>query len=167
MGFGKSGQGQIVYDDVTITLSTLGAAAAIVAQSRIDAARLHGFRVLKTEYFIEATGKTSGEGPIMIGLAVDVTATGVKNAIESDPQSTGDEVGQAEALTPVWPLKMLPKAFTNGDIGEYVSMRSVNPGWSVPEGLGMQWWAFNMGASLTTGTVIRIFAKHFGVWLRD
>ncbi len=41
-------------------------------------------------------------------------------------------------------------------------------GWSVQEAEQWSVWAYNMDSSgLTTGTVFRFFAEHFGVWLRD
>ena len=46
----------IVWDDITLTLGTLGNKTATGTNSKIDAARLQGFRVLRTEWQYVALG---------------------------------------------------------------------------------------------------------------
>lgn len=157
----------IVYDDVTITLGALAAKDAISSDSKIDAARLQGFRVMKTEYWIDYSGKATGEGPVMVGFSMNHTVGEVEEAFEADP---GDRtsIQNAQAKRPVWPLKMIPAHAVQLDVPDKVLGGTFNPRWSCIEGKAAIWWAYNMDSSaLTTGTVIRIFAKHFGVWLRD
>ncbi len=160
----------IVYDDLSIDVGALPSKDAIAVSSKIDTARENGFRVMKTEYFIDFEGKTSGEGPLMVGFAANHNAGEIEEAIEADPQSSHDDEANLHAKRPVWPLAMIPEASSarssTGSLEQI--MGKFNPKWTVPEGEGAVWWAYNMdGAILTTGTIINIFAKHYGVWLRD
>ncbi len=171
--FSRNEKAGIVYDpSVTITLGTLAAAAAITANSKIDGSRLNGFRVLKSELWIGASGKTTGEGPVVIGLAFDADAANVALAMAADPQAdgrqTGDKVANTEAKFPVFPIAMIGKAETKIGIESVTMKHTLKPQWSAPEGSGLQYFAFNADTgALTTGTVVEIFAKHFGVWLND
>ncbi len=164
----KSG---IVYDFITIALSTLGTLTAILGPSKIDASREMGFRVLRTEYWLEYEGKTDNEGPIIFGLSVDMTVSQIANAISADPQGRDPEASEANlrAKFPIFPLKMLSEQSTESPGGgnAIISMDVAKVGWSLPEGSHLDFFAFNLGSALTTGTVIRVFAKHFGVWLDD
>lgn len=154
----------IVYDDVTIALGALATKTGILGTGKIDSSRLNGFRVMKCEYWISYEGKTSGEGPIMIGAASGLTLTNIESAIEGDPQSGIDPLN-ANTKLPVWPLEMLPEGPT---VQNEIMKGSFNPRWSTPEGFNFVWWAYNCdGGALTTGTDVHIFAKFYGVWLRD
>ncbi len=166
--FSKNPLAGIVRDETDITLSTLGAQTAIVAASRIDTSRLNGFRVLKTQYWIGVQGKTTAEGPVEIGAEIGLDATEVKECIEADPQNSGEAGAIEQSLRPVWPLVMIKREGTGILTWMDGQFREWKPQWSVPEGQGLFWYAFNYGGSaLTSGTVVKIIAKHFGVWLRD
>lgn len=162
----KSENLAIVYDDVTVTLGTLASKDAIAEASKIDSTRGNGFRIMKTEYWVDFRGKTANEGPLMVGMSAIFDAAGVESAIEADPQDSSEDSNNLLAKRPIWPLALLQAAPDGND--QQVQMHSVNPRWSVPEGENLYWWVYNMGAAgLTTGTVVHIFAKHYGVWLRD
>ncbi len=150
-----------------IVLGALAAKDAVDAVSKIDASRLNGFRIMKTEYWIDYGNKTTAEGPITVGFAVHHSEGEVEEAIEADPQNSADMVLNATAKRPVWPLETIPQSGT-GSPSDLVPMRSFNPRWSCIEGKNAFWWAYNRDdAALTTGGVVNIFAKHYGVWLRD
>ncbi len=159
----------ILYDqDFQLALGTLAGNDVLNGLSKIDASRRMGFRVTRMEYWIEWFGKTVGNGPIMIGWTPTKSGAQVELALEADPQGSDDGVTQQQANEPVFPLVMIPT--TSTEIGEdQDAIHGVlNPKWSSPEGVSAQWWAFNMNSSaLTTGTVVNIFCKYFGVWLRD
>lgn len=159
----------IVYDDVTIDVGALASKDCIASASKIDSSRLNGFRIIKTEYWMDFEGKTAGEGPIMVGFSPLHSASEVEDTIEADPQSSAEMENNAVAKRPVFPLEMYP---TDGGDTNFEQQRikkgSFNPRWSVIEGRSAFWWVYNMeGAALTTGMLVHIFAKHYGVWLRD
>lgn len=158
----------IVFDDINLTLGTLNTDTAIQVASKIDNAREQGFRVLKTEYFVTVSGKTNDEGPIVVGLAHNLSTTEIEEAIQADPQGSKalHRPENEQATRPVWPLKMIP-ATVVGQEDHIVGKDEVKLNWSCPEGTTLQWFAYNFSTQLTTGTIVHIFAKHFGVWLKD
>ncbi len=162
---------EVQYDEAAfVSIGALGALDVVTGVSKIDAARLNGFKVIKSEIFANLHGKTANEGPIMFGLACNMTAAQIEAALEADPQSSveSDEKGDGQMLKPL------------GIIGKHVTGGSVDPinfppsgwskdvKWSIIEGQTLLYWVYNMsGSTLTSGATINIFAQHFGVWLRD
>ncbi len=156
----------IVWDAVTITVGALTAQSAITVNSKIDPSRLQGFRVLRTEWYLGMRSATTGDGPFVVGLSHDLTGDEVSTCIGGDPQRSNDPVESEEANRPVWAITALhPNA--DGD-GKIVDHGVTKIGWSIPEGTSLKWWVMNGGnITLTTGAVVNILAKHFGVWLKD
>ncbi len=171
--FSKNEKAGIVYDDVEIALSTLGSKAAILSESKIDSLREQGFRVLKTQYWIEFLGKADGEGPLVVGLSCGQDAAHLAGAISADPQGqfdTPEEVANEAAKRPVWPLYLIARSALKSGTAGFANFdtQELKPQWSAREGGHFDWFVYNMdGGALTTGCTIRIFAKHFGVWLDD
>ncbi len=164
--FSKNNMAQVLHERQAITLSTLAALDAISTVSLIDTAKENGFRILRTEWFIRLKGVANGEGPILVGMAANLSAAEVEVTIESDPQAADTPVDGHNANRPVWPLGILE----NDGVGSAPSARQgvLKPQWSIPEGSFLNWWAYNLdGTALTTGGEVIIYAKHFGVWLRD
>lgn len=156
----------IVYDDLQLAIGALASKDCIAIASKIDSARLNGFRVMRTEYWIDWAGKITGEGPIIFGFTVHHSAGEVELTIEADPQSSAELEGNAVAKRPVWPLEIAGIVATEGPPEGQKGV--FNPKWSNIEGRGAFWWAYNLDdAALQTGMVCHFFAKHFGVWLRD
>lgn len=126
---------------------------------------------MKTEYWISAEAKVVAEGPIMVGVAARCdNAAEIEECIEADPQIRGADPEEVQAKRPVWPLEMFGAEEGHGtnESGLVAKKGTVNLRWSCPEGTGLLWWAYNAGAgALTTGCVVVVFAKHYGVWLRD
>lgn len=158
----------IVYDVINITLGTLASVTAVTTVSKIDTARLQGFRVTRTEWFIERLGGTFGDDPVVVGYGFGTTSTQISEALTRDPQSgsvnAGDTVLNDETMRPIFPMA----AFSSENLQLLMKSGVTKPMWSAPEGGFLNWFAFNFGGgALTTGGSIRIFAKHFGVWLKD
>lgn len=159
---------QIVYDDVQIAVGALAVRDCVAGASKIDTARLNGFRVMKTEYWMCHDGKTVNEGPLMVGASMMHSAGEVEEAIEADPQASGEN-DNALAKRPIFPLEMFAKNEGADSAPETVRKGSFNPRWSIMEGKALFWWVYNMNIAdpITTGMTVFIFAKHYGVWLRD
>ncbi len=163
-----------VYDVINIDLSTLAAFDAISAESKIDAAREMGFRIIESEIYIDVYDKPVNTGGIMVGIAVDLSAAEIELTIENDTQSNapGNAVGEARVKRPVWPLGIVSHDATFGTIVWSKAAGGVNwkpspKGWSIPEGSFLTYWAYCLDTTLTGATQVTIFAKHKGVWLRD
>ncbi len=120
-------------------------------------------------------GKTTDEGPIIIGVACNTVASQVELIMENDPQapSSTDERGKGnyvKALHMIGKDELKIPIATDGDDRSWLPMTVSygKNGWSIPEDQALSYWAYNMDdAALTTGTTMEIFAEHFGVWLRD
>ncbi len=159
--------------DLTLTLSTLGAASVISVDSSIDGSRLQGFRVTKSRIFITMSGKTTAEGPIALGVALNFeSVAAIKAALESDPtgQQSDDDRGKGTFIRMLDTVGLVPTVFPSSDegTGKMYEISYGKNGWSIPEGRSMRFYAHNLfGSALTTGTQFQITAEHFGVWLRD
>ncbi len=164
---------QVFDNDITFNLGTLAALDVVQVNSKIDGARNQGFRVVKSSVHFMMGGKTTDEGPIMIGVACNALSPEVEEIMEADPQSPSDndERGMGVFIKPLFMITKneleLPLASAPSERLSFTFTYGKN-GWSVPEDQQLAYWAYNMDdAALTTGTQLRIFAEHFGVWLRD
>ncbi len=166
--FSTSERAGIVYDNGQITVGSLANAIGVVLASKIDSARENGFRVLKTEYWIKWRDFDAGDGTVVVGLAAAQGATNIKDSFEADPQSAGagDQEALMNTMRPVFPLAVLDAinaAQLNVDAHGVFNMK-----WSMQEGMNLNWFVFNIsGATIATGSNIKFFAKHYGVWLKD
>jgi len=163
----------MLYEDITLAVLAPATKAATVVASKADGSRQNGYRIMKTEWMMQYEGKTTGEGPIIWGFAMGLTAAEVAAALTADPQSSTDDRNAGETERPIWPLGLIDEnSVESGDNAATAAPLQLNgtfnPKWSQPEAQQFIWWAWNMSTgTLTTGLVLRIFAKHFGVWLRD
>ncbi len=165
----------IINDLQTITLGALGAGVAILATgNKVISTNERGFRTSKIEYWlISVDGKTTAEGPIEIGIQVGLTVGELAQAIAASP--TGISASQREeAQRAVWPLGVIGEKMTsvpaNGAevIGDIMNKMTLKLNWSVKEGQSMTWYAMNRDSgALTTGTVVKIRTKYYGVFLND
>ncbi len=151
-----------------LALSTLGSQTALLSSdSPVDANNERGFRISKIEYWLEYKGKTTDEGPIWVGFTSE-DAAGVKTALQSRPTGITPQE-KANAKLPVWPVALIPRPATNIQSGEVIPMSEKKLNWSFKEGEFCEFFAFNCNESsaLTTGTILHMTAKIFGVWLND
>ncbi len=170
MGFGKDGKGQILWDISTITLGALAANDAVSVTQGSNL--LEDFRILKTEYFIGTKFADNSEGPLLIGMAAGGnTAAEIEEAIEAEPNDISDTPEIEEVMRPVWPVTIhILQSFSGtaefSTVGKNISEGVLNPRWTMPNPSGWSWWAYNLGTLFTTGGLVEIAAKHFGVWVR-
>ncbi len=158
--------------DLLLTLGALAASTTITVNSSIDASRLQGFRVVKSELKVTMTGKTTAEGPITFGVAANFeSAAEINAALEADPQgrASDDSRGKGTFLMILDSIGLVPTVFPASDegVGKSYTISYGKNGWSIPEGRNLQFWARNQGANLSSGTLLIFVATHFGVWLND
>ncbi len=164
--FSTAERSGIVYDNGQITLGGLANATAVLVGSKIDSARLNGFRILKSEIWLHWRDFTAGEGPIMAGLSVGNSQAEVEGTFTADPQSSQDELANTQAKLPVFPIAMFSAQNAAQLLVDHHGFMTLL--WSVIEGVNLDWYVHNIsGAALTTGSNLKFFAKHYGVWLRD
>ncbi len=165
--FSDNSMAAIMWDEVQITLGTPIAGASVSVASRIDTARLQGFRLLKTEILAAMTGVTPGEGPVALLMSHDLTATETEQTLGADPQRSNDPEASPRAMQPLWPVCVFEGGSGVGN-GTWSWQGDIKLGWSFPEGTQLTWVVNNFSANtLTTGSVVHVLAKHFGVWLKD
>ncbi len=164
--FSKNAMAQILHESKEFSFGTLASKDVISSTSLIDAAKENGFRLLRTEWWVSVRGMANAEGPVLIGLAANLSAAEVEITLEANPESANSASEGHNANRPVWPLAVLEN---DGNGGHKASDSGVlKPGWSIPEGSFLNWFAWNLdGSTLTTGGSAIVYAKHFGVWLKD
>ncbi len=131
----------------------------------MDASRLQGFRILKSEWFATLEDVTSGDSGLMFGVCHDLTTAEIVATFDADPQRAGDPTESENALRPVWGFGVMSANDGGGvlhDKGEW------KPQWSFPEGTELRIWARNTSADIwTTGAQLNLVQKIYGVWLKD
>lgn len=165
-GFGKNQRGQILYNSPSFTLGTLADQTAMKSTAY---SITEDFRLLKTKWCAHFEGHTVGEGPLIMGIAdAELSAAEIAEALTAAPIDRNDHTALEKSHRPVFPLAQiapgtdqacsrLPESglFVDSDIR-----------WTFSNDDGWCWFVFNdSGGALTTGSVLKIFAKHFGVWV--
>ncbi len=163
----------ILHQNITLTLGALGASTAILAATKVDAARLNRIKLRKLKRAWSAQGKTTNQGPVLLGFSVGLTAAQIAAALTADPQSREDDTEASSSSLKVWPDAVLSRAFT----GMQATPDSVIgydeaadfPSWTIPEGSSLDIWGFNLNTSttLTTGTSVRCVMTLVDTWMRD
>ncbi len=172
MGFGKDGKGQILYEAAINdgALGTLASKDVVEFGGSYHEALEEDFRILKCEYMMAiapAQAITVLDGPIVIGFAAaNLSAAEIEECIEAVPVNRGDILLE-KTMRPVWPLEiMVFEDPDTGNSGAFVRKGSFNPKWTFQNPDGWVWWIYNLStAALTTGSLLSIFAKYFGVWV--
>ncbi len=169
MGFGKDGKGVIFTQKDLITLGTLNASTAIKQMTPPQI--LDDFRIIKMELAALLTGHTAGEGPIYMYLVNDeLTVAEIVEAIDAEgPLNRNDRVPMERASRAVFLVGMFGAAGVTEELHghdgqEGIITKTIRWTFSNPEGWSLV--AFNdSGATLTTGSIIRLVVKYFGVWV--
>ncbi len=167
MGFGKDGKGVILHEQVAITLGALADQAAVLGDANY--VLQEDFRVIKTEWGASMGAHTAGEGPMVLFLCDgELQAVEAAQALVAEPLDANDNVANERSMRPVFPMGFLSgngtTDFLRRDDGA-LAEKTVRWTFSNPE--GWNWGAVNVsGGILTTGTVIVVYAKHYGVWVK-
>lgn len=165
MGFGKDGKGVIMHERAVITLGALAGATAIKSDAQLSFDE--DFRLIKTEYWVSFEGITVTEIPIVIGIADnELTVAEIAETLGAAPTDRNDWSTVEESLRPVFPMNTVPVSnVASGSVAEGQMLEKTFR-WTFSNDEGFTWFAFNdTGAQLTTGGIIRIRAKHYGVWV--
>lgn len=172
MGFGKDGTGVIIMQKQEQALLTLAQNTGILIATA--PAILERFRMLKAELTCTMTNVGAGElGGAELYLADgDLTLAEIEEAIEQiGPLGPNDTVAEAIAMRAVFRV-----ASAAGDISiaeEAVHLLNetggplliAKPRWTFARTKAWNWVLYNNGPAPTTGTIVKISAKLFGVWV--
>ncbi len=156
-----------------IAFGALASEAAVIDGTLIDPSRLQGSKIRKLKAWCYLKSKTVDEGPVVCGFSIGATAVEVAEALVADPQRHED-VGKSEEgnrkVFPIWVFGKnvisSPGSTPNGDSHW---LRDVGfPSWTVPEGVGLDFFAFNADANpLTAGGSVEWGYTAITIWERD
>lgn len=159
----------IIREARSQVLGTLDQQAIVFIDTKL--ATLERFRMIKNECFATVTGLTSGEGTgLFLGIADgDLTAAEVEAAIElSAPLGPNDSVADAiaERFTKII-------GATDHETGTEIVFENQTGGhlmentirWTFARTKSWNYFVYNMGNQLTTGSNLLLRAKSFGVWV--
>ncbi len=171
MGFGKDGKGAIIRENIVITVGALALNTGILANggSRISDNLGDDFRVLRTELMISKVDQTSDEGTLFLYMVDgELTLAECEAAIElGGPTDRNDNDGNERANRWVKNVCVIVGSTditaTAGQV--IVDPVVIKPGWTFSNPEAWDWMVFNAGAALTAGTVLKILATHYGVWV--
>ncbi len=162
--------------NVTLTLSTLAALAAVKASSMIDTSRAQGFHLIWVKMAGYLAGKTAGEGPIHFGLLCNLSAVDIAAILVDDPQNAQVPTKMGPGSW-YYPIMLFGEDELEDDINGTQGATNVQAQskftkypvkWTIPEGNNFGYYAFNEDSgALTTGATIKVSAQYFGAWLRD
>ncbi len=169
MGFGKDGKGVIIRESRVQALGALGINTGILIGTKL--ATLERFRMLRSEVFATMTGLTTGEGTgLLFGLADgQFTLVEIEAAIEADgPLGPNDTITEDIADRPVWFSGAVDRetgteaVFENDEGGH---MMVLKPRWTFARTKSWNFFVYNLGAAMTTGSQVQFRGKQFGVWV--
>ncbi len=173
MGFGKDGKGEIIRENISQALSTLGAATAVLVGG--TATMGEDFRILKSEVIAFIEGLTALEGGALelwlvngeLSLAeaeevLELTGTSDRNDAANRERAHRfvKYVGSFPDLTGLAAVRLI--SGPEGNLGR----STINPRWTFSDPEAWDFLIYNRGgAALTTGATMRIQAQHYGVWV--
>ncbi len=164
MGFGKDGKGQILWGRSSFTVGVLPA-LDLAANGDGYTAIGEDFRILRTDYFMSFEPQATGD-ILLVGMADGgLSAALIEAAVEARPQDLNDAPEIEEVMRPVWPVELLGDGSAGS--GPVVVKGTFNPKWTFKNPEGWIWWIYNISSSdaMTTGGIVTIITKHFGVWV--
>lgn len=162
----------IIREEFSFTLGALAAGDLVGSAGAIGTNLAEDFRITKSEIFVNPEFTADGEGAVLFGLADgDLSDAEIEECLEADgPQDSNDRIGKEKAERPVYPILMFPTQQAASGVPKHTDGKPVEwkKRWTFQNGKGWRWWAYNLdqSAALTTGSLIRVFATHYGVWVR-
>ncbi len=169
MGFGKDGKGVIMRESRSQTLGALAGQAAIIIGTNL--ATLERFRMIKNTIYASLTGLTTGEGTsLLFGIADgDFTLAEIEAAIEvSGPLGPNDKTNADAAERFVKLIGAIDREtgteaiFENAQGGHKME-NTIR--WTFAATKSWNYFVYNLGNTLTTGSNLLLRAKSFGVWV--
>ncbi len=167
-----SGRTQIIHEtNISQLLSTLAGVSTITAASRIDGSRQQGCKILKCKAAMFFDGKTTDEGPLIVGIAA-VSSGNISEAFVADPRRFEDPGLADDANRKVFPIWSIARRSVQSNSDTDDNMKMLEdirmPTWTLTEEEALVWFIFNRsGSALTNGTTVRINAVFVTRWERD
>ncbi len=169
MGFGKDGKGVIIRESRSQALGGLANNVAIAIGTKL--ATLERYRMIKLELWASMIGLTGGEGDaLIIGIADgDLSIAEIEAAIESNgPLGPNDAIQAPIAERLVILLggidhEIGTEALFHNNEGGFMMSKTIR--WTFARTKSWEFFVYNLGTTLTSGSTVQIRAKSFGVWV--
>jgi len=172
MGFGKDGQGQILYDSVHVTLGAVTTKDVVTMTSPYATNTIEDFRMLRMDYWMGILPHPDIlvlTGPVVIGVAAgNLTAAEIEEALEAVPLDQSSTLLE-HSNRAVWPLEVFMLADTDAPANTQMTVAkgTFNPRWTFANPHAWKWWIYNSGiVTLVAGINVDIVAKCFGMWVQ-
>ncbi len=150
------------------SLGALTTLTALVIETGHATGLLRAFLMKKVKARITTVGRTIGDEALLVGMARGgASITEIKAALE-DVQLQEDLAIQGAKREVIHETLALMTRSGDGTTEEAEFMVSLGGGKGIPfgEGVGWQWFAYNLGdGSLTTGSKMHMHATYWGIWL--
>ncbi len=171
MGFGKNQTGVIIKEDTTLTVGAFTSKTAKLIGNLVLG---EDFRMLKAEVQAWMDGLTSGEADdIYFGIANgELSIAEIAAAISTDgPNDRNDRAAEELAMRNVRLFGVLRLQESAAIKGPFVdrsdsALMEHRIRWTYSNPEGWNYFVFNNGTILTTGSSIRMLAKNYGVWVQ-
>ncbi len=155
-------------------VSTLGAGTALIVNSDFTTNLTRTFLLKQVQYALEVSGGTSGQGPLVVGLAMGLASVAeIGNALEDLVTNPNDPSSQAIAglkRTVLWETVRIFQITNAGNQNLINEKISIGGGKGIPalEEAGLSVFVWNpANASLSTGTLLSGLVILKGVWMND
>nr|AGA18261.1 hypothetical protein [uncultured marine virus] len=130
------------------------------------------FRVMKSVVNAVINGLTEGDGEgLIFGIANnDLSNAEIEESIEAEgPLDKNDRIKEERATRWVKVLgEFVPDHPTTArrlvGFGDSVGLISKDR-WTYNNPEGWQWFIYNIGGSISTGSLLQLIATHYGVWV--
>ncbi len=164
--------GVIIRERRSQSLSTLGNLVALIIGTKLPITV--DFRMLKAEVSAFMSSLTSGEGKgLMFGLANgNLSAAEISECLQANgPLNPSDRIPQERAKRAVWLIgsfneEIATEGFFDSDLEAGRGHKMViKPRWTFTQAESWNWFVWNMGAALTTGSTVEMLTTDFGVWV--
>ncbi len=162
--------------DLSLAIGAISAGALSAFNTKIDASRENGFKIIKTRLGAQVNAKNGADGPVVFGVSCNINATELLAYLEQDLQKkTATPVlgpGQFVKILSYLPVTSTTGRLTSNDVndvGSGVHLVDIGVAWTVPEGdnFGFFFWVPTGGADLASGMTMTAIWEWMGVWLRD
>ncbi len=172
MGFGKDGKGVIIRDSTSQALGALASGAGIIIGTKL--ALTSDFRMIKLEAIGTFSSLTNPEGRGLALYIVDgqFSVAEIEVAIEGNGPLGPNQSDAAEIAMRFekWLGEVLSPATGEGvaiAVGKQtVALMEETIRWTFSAAQSWNFFVYNHGATLTTGSNFIVRSKSFGVWVR-
>lgn len=155
-----------------LSLGALAAETTAVTPLKPDTAREQGAEIVKVKAHWGLDGKTTDEGPIIIGFSAGLTGQEITDSIRSDPTSFTDASEFSDSRRRLYPWAVINYGATSksgeGTLHSALEWLKDFPKWDIIEGSALSFWAHNCASqALTTGAKVYYEARITQRWLKD